>query len=82
MLSLAVFGLATVGGIRSPLGALVGAFSFVYVSETLRHVPYINEWVQLSVSLGIILTMARSPDGIVGMARALVPVRRPVVADA
>jgi sulfate-transporting ATPase len=71
VLSLAVFGLATVGGIRSPLGALLGAFGFVYVSETLREVHHIDEWIQLSVSLGIIVVMARSPDGVVGLFGAL-----------
>jgi branched-subunit amino acid ABC-type transport system permease component len=71
VLSLATFGLATIGGIRAPLGALLGAFTLVYLSEVFRTTPSINDWVFAGVGAGIIAVMARSPDGLVGLAHGV-----------
>ncbi len=66
ILSLAAFGLVTVGGIRSPLGAAVGAFLFVYVTEVFRAAGSVSDWTSVAVGAGIILVLALAPDGLVG----------------
>jgi sulfate-transporting ATPase len=66
VLSLAAFGLVTVGGIRSPLGAAVGAFLFVYVTEVFRSSGSVSDWTSVAVGAGIIVVLARTPDGLVG----------------
>ena len=67
VLSLTVFGLATVGGIRTPIGALVGAFIVVYLSEVFRASASVQDWVFTGTGAAIIAVMAYSPDGIAGM---------------
>lgn len=67
ILSLSVFGLATVGGIRTPLGAISGAFILVYLSEVFRLSPSVQDWVFTATGVGIIAVMARSPDGVAGL---------------
>lgn len=66
ILSLAAFGLVTVGGIRAPLGAAVGAFLFVYVTEVFRSSGSVSDWTSVVVGVGIILVLALAPDGLVG----------------
>jgi branched-subunit amino acid ABC-type transport system permease component len=66
VLSLAVFGLAIVGGIRSPLGAAVGAFLFVYVTEVFRTAGSVSDWTSVAVGVGIVVVLSRTPDGVVG----------------
>jgi branched-chain amino acid transport system permease protein len=67
ILSLTVFGLATVGGIRTPVGAIVGAFIVVYLSEVFRASASVQDWVFTGTGAAIILVMARSPDGIAAL---------------
>jgi len=67
VLSLTVFGLATVGGIRTPVGALVGAFIVVYLSEVFRASASVQDWVFTGTGAAIIAVMAYSPDGMAGM---------------
>jgi ABC-type branched-subunit amino acid transport system permease subunit len=71
VLSLSAFGLATVGGIRSPIGAAVGAFAFVYLTEVFRGSGAVSDWSSVLVGAGIITVLAFSPDGIVGLAQRL-----------
>jgi branched-chain amino acid transport system permease protein len=66
VLSLSAFGLAIVGGIRSPLGAAVGAFAFVYLTEVFRSRGTVSDWTSVLVGAGMIAVLAFSPDGIVG----------------
>lgn len=82
VLSLATFGLATVGGIRSPLGAMVGAFLFVYLTEVFRSSASVSDWTTVAVGAGIIVVMARSPDGLVGLGGALRSLRVAGAVDA
>jgi branched-chain amino acid transport system permease protein len=85
ILSLAAFGLVTVGGIRSPLGAAVGAFLFVYVTEVFRSAGSVSDWTSVAVGAGIILVLALAPDGLVGagqwLARRTAPVSVPELDD-
>ncbi len=67
ILSLATFGLVTVGGIRSPLGAAVGAFLFVYVTEVFRSSGSVSDYTSVFVGAGIILVLALAPDGLVSL---------------
>jgi len=67
VLSLAAFGLATVGGLRAPLGALVGAFAFVFLTEIFRRSGSVSDWQSVLVGAGIILVLAFTPDGLVGL---------------
>ena len=69
VLSLTVFGLATVGGIRTPVGALLGAFVVVYLSEVFRASASVQDWVYTGTGVAIIAVMAYSPDGLAGMLR-------------
>ena len=71
VLSLSVFGLAIVGGIRSPLGAAVGAFAFVYLTEVFRSSGTVSDWTSILVGAGMIAVLALSPDGLVGLAQRL-----------
>ena len=71
VLSLAAFGLVIVGGIRSPLGAVVGAFLFVYVTEVFRSSGSVSDWTSVAVGVGIIVVLARTPDGLVGVIQRL-----------
>lgn len=66
ILSLAALGLSTVGGIRAPVGAAIGAFLFVYVTEVFRSSGSVSDWTSVLVGAGIILVLARTPDGLVG----------------
>jgi branched-chain amino acid transport system permease protein len=66
ILSLAAFGLVTVGGIRAPLGAAVGAFLFVYVTEVFRSAGSVSDYTSVAVGVGIIVVLALAPDGLVG----------------
>jgi ABC-type branched-subunit amino acid transport system permease subunit len=72
VLSLSAFGLATVGGIRSPIGAAVGAFAFVYLTEVFRSSGSVSDWTSVLVGAGIIAVLAFSPDGLVGVAQRVV----------
>ena len=67
VLSLTVFGLATVGGIRTPVGAIAGAFIVVYLSEVFRASASVQDWVFTGTGAAIIAVMAYSPDGVAGM---------------
>lgn len=84
VLSLAAFGIAAVGGIRTPAGAIVGAFAFVELTEVFRSSGAVSDWSTVAVGLGIVLVMGRTPDGIVGVAQRawsrLRPRRRAVLA--
>jgi branched-chain amino acid transport system permease protein len=71
VLSLTAFGLATVGGIRVPLGAAVGATALVFMSEVFRASPSVEDWTFVGVGAGIIAVMAYSPDGLVGVAKGM-----------
>ena len=85
ILSLTAFSVAAVGGIRSPLGAVVGAFLFVEATELARNSGSVNDWTTLAVGVGLIVVMARSPDGLVGAAQragARMTRREAVLADA
>jgi branched-chain amino acid transport system permease protein len=78
VMSLTAFGLAAVGGIRSPLGAVVGAFAFVQLTELFRSSGSVSDWTAVAVGAAIIAVMARNPDGLVGLGqRAAAMVRRP-----
>lgn len=68
VLSLSVFGLAIVGGIRSPVGPLVGAFLFVTVSEMLRSSGSVSDWLSVAVGAGIVAVLAFEPGGLTGLA--------------
>ena len=77
VLSLAAFGLAAVGGIRSPLGVVVGAFAFVYLTEIFRGSGSTSDWASIGVGVGLVVAMAKSPDGLVGLGQgAAAGVRR------
>ena len=80
VLSLTAFGLATVGGIRSPLGSVIGAFAFVELTEVFRSSGAVSDWSTVAVGAGIIVVLARSPDGIVGVFQQLRR-RRPAAVD-
>jgi branched-chain amino acid transport system permease protein len=71
ILSLTAFSVAAVGGIRSPLGAVVGAFLFVEATELFRSSGSVSDWTTLFVGVGLIVVMARSPDGLVGAAQRI-----------
>ena len=77
VLSLSAFGLATVGGIRSPIGAAVGAFAFVYLTEVFRGQGTVSDWTSVAVGAGIIIVLAFSPDGLVGVVQRLINRARP-----
>jgi ABC-type branched-subunit amino acid transport system permease subunit len=66
VLSLAAFGLVTVGGIRSPIGAALGAFGFVYVTELFRSSGSVSDWTSIAIGAGMVIVLIRSPDGLVG----------------
>ena len=72
ILSLAAFGLATVGGIRSPLGAAAGALLFVYLTEVFRSSGTVSDWSTVAVGAGMIAVLAASPDGLVGVGQSLI----------
>jgi sulfate-transporting ATPase len=67
VLSLSAFGLAIVGGIRTPIGAAAGAFAFVYLTEVFRSRGTVSDWTQVLVGAGMIAVLAFSPDGLVGL---------------
>jgi sulfate-transporting ATPase len=71
ILSLSAFSVAAVGGIRSPLGAVVGAFLFVEATELFRTSGSVSDWTTLLVGVGLIVVMSRSPDGLVGAGQKL-----------
>jgi ABC-type branched-subunit amino acid transport system permease subunit len=73
VLSLSAFGLATVGGIRSPLGAAAGAFAFVYLTEVFRSSGSVSDWTSVLVGAGIIAVLTFSPDGLVGLVQRARP---------
>jgi len=86
VLSLAAFGLTVVGGVRSPFGPLIGAFAFVFLTEVFRGSGTVSDWSTVALGAGIVLVMAKDPDGIVGLLRRIpLPGRRsgvePDVAD-
>ncbi|MEX2293602.1 MAG: ABC transporter permease [Acidimicrobiales bacterium] len=72
ILSLTAFSVAAVGGIRSPLGAIVGAFLFVEATELFRTSGAISDWTTLLVGVGLVLVMSYSPDGLVGVGQKTV----------
>lgn len=76
IMSLTAFGLAAVGGMRSPLGAVVGAFAFVQLTEVFRSSGTTSDWSSVGVGVGIILVMSWNPDGIVGLGQRLVALLR------
>lgn len=67
ILSLAAFGLAVVGGIRSPLGPAIGAFGFVFLTEVFRSSGSVSDWSAVALGVGLVVVLARDPDGIVGL---------------
>lgn len=67
ILSLAAFGLAVVGGIRSPIGPAIGAFGFVFLTEVFRSSGSVSDWSVIGLGVGIVVVLARDPDGIVGL---------------
>ncbi len=71
ILSLTAFSVAAVGGIRSPLGAIVGAFLFVEATELFRGPGSVSDWTTLAVGVGLIIVMSYSPDGLVGAGQKL-----------
>lgn len=75
VLSLSVFGLAIVGGIRSPVGPVVGALLFVLASEVFRSSGSVSDWLSVAVGAGIVAVLAVEPGGLAGLAARL---RRPV----
>ena len=79
VLSLSAFGLAIVGGIRSPIGAAVGAFAFVYLTEVFRSSGTVSDWTSVLVGAGIIAVLAFSPDGLVGLTQRLTRSRHDAV---
>ena len=82
VLSLSAFGLVMVGGVRSPLGAVVGAFALVAGTEPLRGLATLADWVTVTIGVGIVVVMTRNPDGLVGAARRVVGRLRPPTAGA
>ena len=72
VLSLSAFGLVMVGGVRSPLGAVVGAFALIAGTEPLRGLATLADWVTVATGVGIVVVMTRNPDGLVGAAQRLV----------
>ena len=76
VLSLAAFGLAVVGGIRSPIGPAIGAFGFVFLTEVFRSSGSVSDWSSIALGVGLVVVLARNPDGIVGL------VSRTAVGDA
>lgn len=71
VLSLSAFGLAIVGGIRSPVGPLVGALLFVLVSEVFRSSGSVSDWLSVAVGVGIVVVLAVEPGGLAGLAGRL-----------
>jgi sulfate-transporting ATPase len=67
VLSLAAFGLAVVGGIRSPIGPAIGAFGFVFLTEVFRSSGSVSDWSSIALGVGLVVVLARNPDGIVGL---------------
>jgi len=74
VISLAAFGLSVVGGIRSPIGPMVGAFGFVFLTEVFRGSGGVSDWSSVLLGAGLVFVLARDPDGLVGLARRF---RRP-----
>lgn len=72
VLSLSAFGMAIVGGIRSPLGAVVGAFGFVYLTEVFRSSGSVSDWTSIAVGAGIVAVLGGNPDGLVGLGQGVV----------
>lgn len=68
ILSLAAFGLSVVGGIRSPIGPAIGAFGFVFLTEVFRSSGSVSDWSTVALGVGLVVVLARDPDGIVGLA--------------
>lgn len=71
ILSLAAFGLAVVGGIRSPVGPAIGAFGFVFLTEVFRSSGSVSDWSTVGLGVGLVVVLARDPDGVVGLASRL-----------
>lgn len=78
VMSLTAFGLAAVGGLRSPLGAVVGAFAYVQLTELFRTSGTVSDWTSVAVGVGIIAVMARNPDGLVGLGQRALSAGRSV----
>lgn len=72
VLSLAAFGLAVVGGIRSPVGPLIGAFGFVFLTEMFRTSGGVSDWSAIGLGVGLVLVLSHDPDGLVGLLTRLV----------
>lgn len=81
ILSLTAFSVAAVGGIRSPLGAILGAFLFVEATELFRSSGAVSDWTTLLVGAGLILVMSYSPDGLVGLGQKTARRLRPSAED-
>jgi len=71
VLSLTAFGIAAVGGLSSPLGAVIGAFLLVWLTEVFRTSGSINDLTSVGVGVGIVVVMTTSPDGLAGLAARL-----------
>ncbi len=86
VLSLSAFGLTLVGGLRSPLGPVIGAFAFVFLTEVFRGEGTVSDWTAVALGAGIVLVLVRDPDGLVGIAtrtlRRLAPPRPAPASDA
>jgi sulfate-transporting ATPase len=67
VLSLTAFGLAAVGGIRSPLGSVIGATILIEANQLLPQTPNLLDWITVAVGVGIVVAMARNPDGLSGL---------------
>lgn len=77
ILSLTAFSVAAVGGIRSPLGAVIGGFLFVETTEVFRTSGSVSDWTTLLVGIGLVAVMSYSPDGLVGLGQKLAGGSRP-----
>lgn len=77
ILSLTAFSVAAVGGIRSPLGAVIGGFLFVEATEVFRTSGSVSDWATLLVGVGLVAVMSYSPDGLVGLGQKLAGGSRP-----
>jgi branched-chain amino acid transport system permease protein len=66
--ALFLFAVAVIGGVRSPVGALLGATFFIWVPETLSYVETTGRYTFLFYGLGVVLAMVFAPKGITSLA--------------
>jgi branched-chain amino acid transport system permease protein len=62
--ALFLFAVAVIGGVRSPLGALLGATFFIGVPEALSYVETTGRYTFLFYGLGVVLAMVFFPRGV------------------